>query len=255
MEGVKSGLKIWKDKIFLIDRRVIPFHMPWRHPDSCIADRVPTSFNQNHVDRLKTHIVKLCDIPEGVLVRYGVSRVWRNPMCDPVLRHSDKFSKFMSIYDFLCMPSLDKVTVREEPHRLDTSILDRVADRTTSPAPAGTAIPCASPEEIAVTQPDCEVVTKADNAAKRKVSTGPEISTNATKKTKSSKKESGAGSSGQAAGDGVEQADDGTLDDDDQRDGPEFATYSPESTYYARMGEVFIPLPSDVESISKGCSA
>nr|GEV64882.1 hypothetical protein [Tanacetum cinerariifolium] len=73
----------------------------------------------------------------------------------------------MGIYDFLCMPSLDKVTVREEPHRLDTSILDRVVDRTTSPA--------------------------------------------------------------LAAGDEVEQADDGTLDDDDQRGGSDFAMEGIES--------------------------
>ncbi|GJV56005.1 hypothetical protein Tco_1457010 [Tanacetum coccineum] len=68
MEVTKSGLKQWKEKNFLIDRRAIPFHMPWRHPDSCITDKVPTSFNQDHVDRLKAHIVKLRDIPEGVLV-------------------------------------------------------------------------------------------------------------------------------------------------------------------------------------------
>ncbi|GJY09368.1 RNA-directed DNA polymerase, eukaryota [Tanacetum coccineum] len=221
MEVAKSGLKLWKEKFFLIDRRAIPFHMPWRHPDSCITDKVPTNFNQSHVGQLKAHIVKLRDISDGVLVRSGLSRAWRNPMCDPVLRRSD--NTVMSIYDFLCMPSLDKATVREEPHGLDTSILGRVADHTTSPALAGTAIPRASPEEIAVTRPDHKVATKADYAAKRKASSGPEISTNVAKKTRSSKKGSGAGSSGLAAGDEVKQTDDGTLDDDDQRDGSEFA--------------------------------
>ncbi|GJU67851.1 hypothetical protein Tco_1254110 [Tanacetum coccineum] len=98
-----------------------------------------------------------------------------------------------------------------------------VIDRTASPAPAGTAIPRVFPEEIAVTRPDRKVVTKADHAAKRKASNGPEISTNAAKKTRSSKKGSGAGSSGQAVGYEVEQTDDGTLDDDNQRDGLEFA--------------------------------
>nr|GEX75484.1 hypothetical protein [Tanacetum cinerariifolium] len=124
-------------------RRAIPFHMPWRHPDSCITDK--------------------------------------------------------------------------EPHGLDTSILGRVADRTISPALAGAAIPRASPEEVAVTQPGRKAVTKADHVATRKASTRPEISTNATKKTRSSKKGSGAGFSRKVAGDEVEQTDDGTLDDDDQR--------------------------------------
>ncbi|GJR88827.1 hypothetical protein Tco_0212838 [Tanacetum coccineum] len=87
----------------------------------------------------------------------------------------------MSIHDFLCMPSLEKATVREEPHELGTSILSRVADHTTPPAPTGTAIPHASLEEIVVTRPDRNVVAKADHAAKRKTSTGPEISINTTK--------------------------------------------------------------------------
>nr|GEX23114.1 hypothetical protein [Tanacetum cinerariifolium] len=85
----------------------------------------------------------------------------------------------------------------DEPHGLDTSILGRVADHTTSPAPVGTAIPRASPKEIIVTRPD--------------------------HKTGSSKKGSGVDSSGLAVGDEVEQTDDGTLDDDDQRGGLKFA--------------------------------
>ncbi|GKC14084.1 hypothetical protein Tco_1010866, partial [Tanacetum coccineum] len=178
------------------DRRAIPFHMRWRHPDSGITDKVPTGFNQDRVDRLKAHVVKLCDIPEGVLVRSGLSRVWRNPMCDPVLRHSDNI---VSMTSFACLPWI-------RPHELGTSILGRVADRTTSPFLAGTDIPCASPKEIVVTLPDQN-------------------------RTRSGKKGSGAGSSEQAARDEVQQTDDGTLDDDDQRDGPEFAMKGNKSLY------------------------
>ncbi|GJX27537.1 hypothetical protein Tco_0233833 [Tanacetum coccineum] len=218
MEVIKSGLKLWKEKFFLIDHRAILFYMPWRHPGLCITDKVPTDFNQNHVNQLKAHIVKLRDIPEGVLVRSGLSRVWRNPMCGLVLRRSD--NTVMGIYDFLCMPSLDKATVREESHGLDTSILGRVVDRTTSPAPAGTTIPRASLEEITVTRLDHKVVTKANHVANQNASTRPEISTNTAKKIKSGKKVSGACSSGLAVRDEVEQTDDDTLDDDDdQRDG------------------------------------
>ncbi|GJY42088.1 hypothetical protein Tco_0429358 [Tanacetum coccineum] len=200
-EVTKSGLKQWKEKFFLIDRRAIPFHMPLRHPDSCITDKIPTDFNQDHVDQLKAHIMKLRDILEGV--------------------RSDNTA--MSIHDFLCMPSLEKAMVREEPHELGTSILSRVADHTTPPAPVRTDIPRAFLVEIAVTRPDCNVVAKADHTAKRKTSTGPKISTNTTKRTRLSQKVSRAGPSGLAAGDEVEQTDDGTLDNDDQRDGLEFS--------------------------------
>ncbi|GKB56725.1 hypothetical protein Tco_0912911 [Tanacetum coccineum] len=137
--------------------------MPWRHPDSCVTDEVHTNFNQDHVNRIKAHIVKLYDIPEGVLFLSGVSRVRRNPMCDPMLRRSNN------------------------------------------------------------------TVTKADNAAKQKASSRSEVSTNVTKNTKSSKKGSKAGSSGQAAGGEVDQVDDDTLDDGDQRDDTEFAMEDIES--------------------------
>ncbi|GKC96839.1 hypothetical protein Tco_1162281 [Tanacetum coccineum] len=149
--------------------------------------RIPfSSFFLAVLKYFKVYISQLVPL-EGVLVQSGLSRVWRNPMCDPMLRHSD--NTVMSIHDFLCMPSLEKATVREEPHELGTSILGRVADRTTPPAPAGTAIPRASLEEIVITRPDL----------------------------------SGASSSGLAADDGVEHTDDGTLDDDGQRNGSEFA--------------------------------
>ncbi|GJW88788.1 hypothetical protein Tco_0164128 [Tanacetum coccineum] len=78
----------------------------------------------------------------------------------------------MSIHDFLCMSFLEKATVREEPHELGTSILSRVADHAAPPAPAGTAIPRASPEKIVVPGPDRPIVSlslqRADHAAKRK---------------------------------------------------------------------------------------
>ncbi|GKE60916.1 hypothetical protein Tco_1511283 [Tanacetum coccineum] len=167
---------------------------------------VPSDFNQDYVDRLKAYIVKLHDIPDGVLVRSGV-------------------------------------TMREEPHGLDTSILDRVADHTTSPAPTGTAIPYVTLEKIVVTRPDRKVVTKADNAAKRKASTGPKISTNATNKTRSSKKGSGAGSSGQAAEDEVDKDDDGTLNDGDQYDHTEFTIEDIDSPKYVNQGEHINVIP------------
>ncbi|GJR46638.1 hypothetical protein Tco_1314741 [Tanacetum coccineum] len=120
---------------------------------------------------------------EGVLARFRIRKVWRNPLCDPVIRHRD--GTVMSIYDFIGMPSLNGAKVREEAHNLGTPLLGRFVDHTTTPALTGTAIPSATLEEIVVTQPDRGVVTKAKNAAKQKASTRLEVSTNVTKKTKS----------------------------------------------------------------------
>ncbi|GKA25011.1 hypothetical protein Tco_0711044 [Tanacetum coccineum] len=168
-----------------------------KHPDSCVTDEVPTDFNQDHVNRIKARIVKLRDIPEGVLVR------------------------------------------------------SEGCDHTTSPTLAGAGIPHATPEETVITRPNRKVVTKADNVAKRKASTRPEVSTNVTKKTKSSKKRSGAGFSGHAAGCGVEQVDDDTLDDGDQRDDTEFVMEDIESLNDVSQGEHInvIPLRTFDQSI------
>ncbi|GJU12334.1 hypothetical protein Tco_1134730, partial [Tanacetum coccineum] len=92
----------------------------------------------------------------------------------------------MSIYDFIGIPSLNGAKVREEAHNFGTPLMGRFVDHTTTPALTGT----------------------AKNAAKRKASTRPKVSTNVTKKTKVDKKNPRVGS-----GDGSEHNDDDTLDD------------------------------------------
>nr|GEV06023.1 hypothetical protein [Tanacetum cinerariifolium] len=54
---------------FLIDRRAIPNVMVWKHPDAAIDDPRPAagSFNMPDVRRLSAHVLKLRDMPEGVL--------------------------------------------------------------------------------------------------------------------------------------------------------------------------------------------
>ncbi|GKG15816.1 hypothetical protein Tco_0358139, partial [Tanacetum coccineum] len=62
---------------FLIDRRAISDAMVWRHPDAAIDDPKPAagSFSMADVRRLSAHVIKLRDMPEGVLVLSGSSRV------------------------------------------------------------------------------------------------------------------------------------------------------------------------------------
>nr|GEV76042.1 hypothetical protein [Tanacetum cinerariifolium] len=171
-------------------RGAVPFHMPWRHPDLYVVDELPTAFDQGHVDRLSAHVIKLRNIPEGVLAQFGISKVWRNPLCDLVIRRPN--GTVMSIYDFICMPSLDQTKLSEEPHDLGIPLQERVVDHTTAPAPPGTAVHAATLEEIVVTRPDHEVVTKAKNATNRKASTRSKVSTNVAKNTKVGKKNSRA---------------------------------------------------------------
>ncbi|GJV84433.1 gypsy type transposase [Tanacetum coccineum] len=69
----RSCMKHWKSGFFLIDR---------------------------------AHVIKLRDMPEGVLVLSGLSRVW----------------KIMGIHDFLCLPEWTGAEVQEEPHLDDLAV-------------------------------------------------------------------------------------------------------------------------------------
>ncbi|GKG51932.1 hypothetical protein Tco_0544570, partial [Tanacetum coccineum] len=84
-------MKHWKSGFFFIDRRAIPDYMAWRHPSTAIDDPRPVtgSYSMADVRRLSTHVIRLRDMPEGVLVLSWLSRVWKNRVCDPVLRGAD----------------------------------------------------------------------------------------------------------------------------------------------------------------------
>ncbi|GKE05280.1 hypothetical protein Tco_1397298, partial [Tanacetum coccineum] len=100
IDDKRSCMKHWKSGFFLVDRQAILDAMVWRHPDATIDDQGPDSL--------------LRDMPEGVLVLSGLSRVWKNYFCDPVLRGAD--GNVMSIHDFLYLPEWTGVEVQEEPH-------------------------------------------------------------------------------------------------------------------------------------------
>ncbi|GJU74318.1 hypothetical protein Tco_1265723 [Tanacetum coccineum] len=106
----------WKSGFFLIDRRAIPDAMVWRYPDADIDDPMPAagSFNMANVRRLSAHVIKLRDMPKGVLVLSGLSRVWKNRFCDPMLRGAN--GNVMGIHDFFCLPEWTGAEVQEEPH-------------------------------------------------------------------------------------------------------------------------------------------
>ncbi|GKA62922.1 hypothetical protein Tco_0762441 [Tanacetum coccineum] len=109
----RSCMKHWKSGFFLIDRRAIPNAMVWRHPHLTIDDPRPatSSFNMADVHRLSAHVIKLRDMPKGVLVLSGLSRVWKNRFCDPVIWGAD--GNVMGIHDFLYHPEWTDTKVQE----------------------------------------------------------------------------------------------------------------------------------------------
>ncbi|GJW83958.1 hypothetical protein Tco_0157103 [Tanacetum coccineum] len=72
------------------------------------------SYNQADVQSLSAFVVKLRDMPEGVLVLSGLSRVWKSRTRDPILRDSSE--NVMGIHDFLCFPEWTGLEVQKEFH-------------------------------------------------------------------------------------------------------------------------------------------
>ncbi|GKG38172.1 hypothetical protein Tco_0457395, partial [Tanacetum coccineum] len=71
-------------------------------------------------------------MPEDVLVLFGLSRVWKSRVSDPVLRGAN--GNFIGIHDFLYLPKWTNAEVQEEPHLDVRSTLQRFPFYCTPPA-------------------------------------------------------------------------------------------------------------------------
>ncbi|GKA79490.1 hypothetical protein Tco_0786086 [Tanacetum coccineum] len=143
-------MKGWKSGFLLIDRRAIPDYMSWRHPSSVIIDPKPTasSYSQGDVQRLSASVVKLRDILEGVLILFGLSRVWKIRTRDPILKYLG--GNVMGIHDFLCLPEWT-----------------------------------GSEEDLAAATPSTKFLAKAEASKKQRASTSRAASSQVAKRTRS----------------------------------------------------------------------
>ncbi|GJW37532.1 hypothetical protein Tco_0060452 [Tanacetum coccineum] len=186
----RSCIKHWKSGFFLIDRRAIPDAMVWRHPNAAIDDPRPAtgSFNMADVCCLSAHVIKLRDMPEGVLVLSGLSRVWKNHFCDPVLWGADGngmeggFNCLCCIFWLLLLTDAE---VQEDPH-LDVRLtFQRLPFYYTPLAMADVVISNPTPEDLAIGTPSSKIVAKAEASHKRKASTSGVASSHVAKCTRS----------------------------------------------------------------------
>nr|GEZ21838.1 hypothetical protein [Tanacetum cinerariifolium] len=141
-----SCMKGWKSGFLLIDQRAIPDYMPWRHSSLVIDDpKLPTgSYNREDVHRLSAHIVKLWDMPEGVLFLSSLSRVWKIRTRDLILKDSNgNGTRGRGRLPFYC----------------------------THPIVVDAAIPDPTLEDLAAGTPSAKVMAKAEASKKRKAST------------------------------------------------------------------------------------
>ncbi|GKE02357.1 hypothetical protein Tco_1390340, partial [Tanacetum coccineum] len=147
MDDGPSSLKKWKNKFFLIDRRAIPDHLIWRHSHSYVSDDLPVDgYDRNDVERLRVHLIRLCEMKEEVLVRSGLSSIWSNKDCDLVFRRNDDNS---------------------EPHHHSAILLECVLSYTTVSAVEDALIPLPTSDEVATAQPDPCLARKQSSKKRR----------------------------------------------------------------------------------------
>ena len=72
-----TGLKHWKDFFFFIDRRAIPYAMPWRHKDSKISDRFPEGYSLRDARKIAEKTILLRTPPSSLLYEYGLCSVFQ----------------------------------------------------------------------------------------------------------------------------------------------------------------------------------
>nr|GEW46781.1 reverse transcriptase domain-containing protein [Tanacetum cinerariifolium] len=101
-------------------------------------------------------LLKLRDMPKGVLVLSGLSRVWKRHLYDPVLQDAD--GNVMGIHDFLCLPEWTGTEFQEEPHLDVRSTLQRLPFYCTPPATVDAVIPDPAPKDLAVGTPSSKIV-------------------------------------------------------------------------------------------------
>ncbi|GJY91708.1 hypothetical protein Tco_0507490 [Tanacetum coccineum] len=210
----RSCMKHWKSGFFFIDRRAILDSLVWRHPNAYINDPRPAigSFNIADVRRLSAHVIKLRDMPEGVLVLSGLSPIWKSHVCDSVLGGADR--NVMGIHDFLCLPEWTGVEVQEEPHLDVRPTLQRLPFYYTPPAAADVVIPDPTLKDLSVGTPSSKIDAKAEASQKRKASTSCATSSHVAKRTRSAL----AQSSGSTMFPSLFVGDDDESDDDDDDD-------------------------------------
>ncbi|GJX68467.1 hypothetical protein Tco_0304194 [Tanacetum coccineum] len=97
-----TSLKHWKDRFFLIDRRVIPDAMPWRHQDSSVADPAPTGVRTEDVCRLCKNVIDLHPVHPTMLYAIGLMTIWKH------VGHHSVFKDGEGTGNIILLPILEK---------------------------------------------------------------------------------------------------------------------------------------------------
>ncbi|PWA98462.1 transposase (putative), gypsy type [Artemisia annua] len=166
--------KGWKEEFFLIDRRAIPFAMPWRHRDSDVSNPFPTGdFVVSHAESLAETILEPFNFPHDFLYMLGLSTYWKYPGFRAEL--VDEEGRVVTMADYLKKPSIRKNVNRAKGDKLREG--EEPVMHLTKPLPSNADVPAKSAELQKVELPSDKVLAakdrkkeKADRAGQKKPS-------------------------------------------------------------------------------------
>nr|GEZ75793.1 hypothetical protein [Tanacetum cinerariifolium] len=118
-----------------INRQAIMDSMVWRHSNAAIDDprSAGGSFSMADVRWLSAHVIKLRDMPEGVLVLSKLSLVWKSRVCDPEGPHLDVRSILRRLPFYCTPPAVVNAVILKQKASSSGATSSHVAKRTREP--------------------------------------------------------------------------------------------------------------------------
>ncbi|PWA65952.1 transposase (putative), gypsy type [Artemisia annua] len=164
-----SCLKGWKHQFFLIDRRAIPFAMPWRHQDSDVSDPFPKNeYNIAHAEMLAETPIEPLQVPQGILYALGLSDHWEFPGYRPALR--DEEGRGVTMSEYLKKPLLRKKVNVEKGDKYPEGHVSAV--HVTRPLESNAQVPEKTDELRKVEVPDNKVLAAKDRKKEQATKAG-----------------------------------------------------------------------------------
>nr|GEZ52881.1 putative reverse transcriptase domain-containing protein [Tanacetum cinerariifolium] len=162
VEHLKLILELLKKEELYAKFSKFKFWLSKRHPSSVITDLKPAagSYSPANVRRLSAHVMKFRGMLEGVLVVFGLSRVWKSHTHDMILK--DSSGNVMGIHDFLYLHEWTGSEVQEEIHHNVRPTLQRLPFYCTPTAAPNVAILGHTQEDLDAATPSTKVLAKAE---------------------------------------------------------------------------------------------
>ncbi|GJW44001.1 hypothetical protein Tco_0072800 [Tanacetum coccineum] len=150
---VTSSLKGWKKKFFLLDLRVVPDAMPWRHTDTVVRDDFPNYYNKSDAARLAEVTVPFRPPPRHLLYVCGLTTACRHPELSYTIKDPEgKGNK----YDESSCKQRDSIPKDQRPRPHVTPSLA-----------VNEPIPQKSPVQKAIEKPDPKIVAAREKKDKQ----------------------------------------------------------------------------------------